>query len=451
MREGTVMKTESPFKAQSPYLAAERTRRARMIDAVTKGAIYISIPLNLVTIPMVILAYSPRMVIVAVLCLAIFPACLLTRFLLKRGYTDLAGWYFIIWFLIVLFLNTQLIEGLNPLLVPGFFLIIIAANLFLPSPYPYAVAGAASGLYSLEQLVRTRGFAAAQMNALTGEIFLSCITVLAFIFVAFLNQLITGDLRRALDDATHDLQEANRRLAQASEMKSQFTARTSHELRTPLSSIIAFTDLALRESYGPLAPKLRDALTYVFNSSRHLKDIINDLLDLSKIEAGQLQMVDEAVSLPKLVEAVAGVAAPMAAEKGLKWSIAVSPDMPHEFRGDKSRLEQILLNLTGNALKFTEKGSVALNIDRVGNDRWRAEVRDTGIGIPEDQLEAIFEAYRQLNGTASPSKVKGTGLGLAITRHLVRLMGGTIRVDSTLGKGSTFTVELPLLPVTASV
>jgi signal transduction histidine kinase len=134
----------------------------------------------------------------------------------------------------------------------------------------------------------------------------------------------------------------------------------------------------------------------------------------------------------------------MAADKGLKWSIAVTPDMPHEFRGDKSRLEQILLNLTGNALKYTEKGSVSVSIDRIGSDRWRAEVRDTGVGIPEDQFESIFEAYRQLNGTASPSKVKGTGLGLAITRHLVRLMGGTILVESTLGKGSTFTVELPL-------
>jgi len=438
------MKIESPYKAQSPYLVAERTRRARMIDAVTKAGMYISIPLNLVVIPMLILAYSPQMAIVTVLCLAIFPACLLARHLLKRGYTDAAAWYSILCGLVILFLNTQLVEGLNPLLVPGFFLIILAANLFLRPPYPYAVAAAASGLYLLEPLVRTRGFAAAPMDPFTGEVFLSTMTVLAFIFVAFLNQLITGDLHRALDDATYDLQEANRKLVQASDMKSQFTARTSHELRTPLSSIIAFTDLALRDSYGPLAPKLRDALTYVFSSSRHLKDIINDLLDLSKIEAGQLQMVDEVVSLPKLVEAVVGVAAPIVAEKGLRWSIAVSPDMPHEFQGDPSRLEQILLNLTGNALKFTEKGSVSMSIDRAGTDGWRVEVRDTGVGIPEDQFESIFEAYRQLNGTASPSKVKGTGLGLAITRHLVHLMGGTIRVESTLGKGSTFTVELPL-------
>jgi signal transduction histidine kinase len=438
------MKMDNPFTTKSPYVLAERTRRARMIDAVTKGAMYISIPLNIVVIAMLILAYSPQMLILTVLCLAIYPACLLTRFLLRRGSIDVAAWFFIIWFLLVLLMNTQLIQGLNPLLVPGFFLIIIAANLFLPLPQPYVVAALASGLYILEQVLRTQGFAAAEMDPTTGEIFLSSITVLAFIFVAFLNQLITGDLRRALEDATHDLQEANRKLSQASEMKSQFTARTSHELRTPLSSIIAFTDLALRDSYGPLPPKLRDALTYVFTSSRHLKDIINDLLDLSKIEAGQFKIADEIVSVPKLVEAVVGVAAPTSAEKGLQWSIAVSPGMPHEFRGDSSRLEQILLNLTGNAVKYTEKGSVSMSIDRLGSDRWRVVVRDTGPGIPEDQFESIFQAYRQLDGTPSPSKVKGTGLGLAITRHLIRLMGGAIRVESTLGKGSTFTVELPL-------
>jgi signal transduction histidine kinase len=443
------MKIENPFRAQSPYLVAERTRRARLIDAVAKAGTYVAIPIALAVIPTLILAYSPQMAIVTGLCLAIVPCCLLVRHLVKLGHVDAAAWFSIVGGMAVLLLNTQLMKGLNPLLVPGFLVLIIAANLFLPSPYPYAVATAAACLDLLERLVRNGSLSAPQVNSSAGDVFLTTATMVAFIFVAFLNQLITGDLHRALDDATHDLQEANRKLAQASEMKSQFTARTSHELRTPLSSIIAFTDLALRDSYGPLAPKLRDALTYVFNSSRHLKDIINDLLDLSKIEAGQLQMVDEAVSLPKLVEAVVGVAAPMAADMGLKWSIAVSPDMPHEFRGDKSRLEQILLNLTGNALKYTEKGSVSVSIDRIGSDRWRAEVRDTGVGIPEDQFESIFVAYRQLNGTASPSKVKGTGLGLAITRHLVRLMGGTIHVDSTLGKGSTFTVELPLRTASA--
>jgi len=438
------MRLENPFRAQSPYLAAERTRRARMIDAVTRMAMFISIPLNIVVLVMFVVAYSPQMIILTVLCLAIFPACWLTRRLASRGSIDLAAWYFIIWFLMIVFLNTLLIRGLHPLLVPGFFLLIIAANLFLAPPYPYVIAAAASGMYLLSEVLRARVPFGTEIDPGSSETFLVSIVVLAFIFVAFLNQLITGDLRRALDDATHDLMEANKKLARASEMKSRFTARTSHELRTPLSSIIAFSDLALRDAYGPLAPKLRDALTYVHNGSRHLKDIINDLLDLAKIEAGQIEIADEDVSLPRLVDTVKAGAEEIAKEKGLQWSIHVSPEMPGTLRGDSSRLAQILVNLAGNAVKFTETGSVDVGIERLSANRWRMAVRDTGPGIPEDQFESIFEAYKQLNGTASPSKVKGTGLGLAITRHLVRLMGGTIRVESTLGKGTTFTVEFPL-------
>ena len=161
---------------------------------------------------MLILAYSPQMVILTVLCVAIFPACLLTRYLLKRGSIDLAAWFFVIWFLLVLLMNTQLIEGLNPLLVPGFFLRHNCRQSLPALPHPYIVAAlAASGLYLLRAVATHQGFAAAEMDPGTGEVFLSSITVLAFIFVTFLNQLITGDLRRALDDATHDLQE--RRIA----------------------------------------------------------------------------------------------------------------------------------------------------------------------------------------------------------------------------------------------
>lgn len=443
------MKLENPFKAPSPYLAAERTRRSRMIDSVTRMGLVTAIPLNIVVLVMLVLAFSPQMVILTVLCLAIFPACSLTRFLAARGSIDLAAWYFILWLLLILLLNTLLISGLHPLLVPGYFLLIVCANLILPPPQPYFVAAATSGLYLLSEALRSRGISGAAMNPTNAGVFLDSIVVLAFIFMTFLNQLITSDLRRALDDATHDLTEANKRLATASEMKSQFTARTSHELRTPLSSIIAFSDLALRDSYGPLSPKLREAMGYIYNGSRHLKDIINDLLDLSKIEAGQIEIVSEDVSLPGLVETVRAGTEEIAKEKGLRWSIRVSPDMPARISGDSSRLAQIIVNLAGNAVKFTEAGSVDVGIDRVDDKRWRIDVRDTGPGIPEDQFETIFEAYRQLNGTASPSKVKGTGLGLAITRHLVRLMGGTIRVDSTLGKGSAFTVELPLRMTTS--
>jgi signal transduction histidine kinase len=233
-------------------------------------------------------------------------------------------------------------------------------------------------------------------------------------------------------------------------MKSQFTARTSHELRTPLSAIIAFTDLALHDSYGVLGDKLRESLTHVFTSARHLKDVINDLLDLSKIEAGQLDIVDQPFPLARVVSTVESSAAAVAAEKGLRWDLFVDPKMPAMLKGDASRIDQVVVNLAGNAVKFTDKGEVTVRIEPAGSDRWQIRVRDTGAGIPEDQFESIFEAYRQLTNGSANTKTKGTGLGLAITRHLVRLMGGTIRVESTLGKGSTFTVELPLRPAPAA-
>jgi signal transduction histidine kinase len=224
-------------------------------------------------------------------------------------------------------------------------------------------------------------------------------------------------------------------------MKSQFTARTSHELRTPLSALIVFTDLALRGAYGPLNDKLETALEHVITSARHLKTIINDILDLSKIEAGEFEIDEECVDVGTLVKAAEAVCHEASEEKGLECSIELAPDMPAHILGDESRLTQILLNLVGNAIKFTQEGSVEIYIGPHSEDQWCFMVRDTGPGIPEDQFEAIFHAYRQLNGE---NQTEGTGLGLAITRHLVIKMGGEISVRSELGKGSTFEVVLPL-------
>jgi len=274
------------------------------------------------------------------------------------------------------------------------------------------------------------------------------IVIMSFFFVALTNQLSTEDLRKALDDATVRLVETNHKLEHASEMKSQFTARTSHELRTPLSAMIVFTDLALREAYGPLNAKLRNALEHVITSARHLKNIINDILDLSKIEAGELEICEECVELRSLLITSEGVCLDAHQENGLECSVVLAADMPSHIMGDESRLTQILLNLIGNAVKFTEEGEVEVRMERNGQDSWRILVRDTGPGIPEDQFENIFQAYRQLDGAGRQARAKGTGLGLAITRHLVKMMGGEIHVRSELGSGTTFEVLLPLIEAT---
>jgi signal transduction histidine kinase len=270
------------------------------------------------------------------------------------------------------------------------------------------------------------------------------ITVLSFVFVAVLNQFVTRDLKRALDDATYDLVQANRKLEEASKLKSQFTARTSHELRTPLSAIIVFTDLALRKMYGPLTEKLEDSLERVLLSAKRLNTLIEDILDLSKIEAGEIEIYEEAFEVSHLVETVHSTLETAAAEKQLDFTIQLSSSMPETIIGDEKRLSQVLINLTHNAIKFTDTGSVKVSIEELNGPKWKMTVKDTGRGINEEHFESIFDEFRQVKTEGSDTRTKGTGLGLAITRQLVEMMAGNVTLTSTLGKGSSFQVTLPL-------
>jgi signal transduction histidine kinase len=309
----------------------------------------------------------------------------------------------------------------------------------------YGIAAMASLLYILALSLRSSGVVGTTTIPpifTTGIV--SVIIVMSFSFVLILNQLATQDLRKALDEATYDLVQANRQLEQTSEMKTQFTARTSHELRTPLSAIIVFTDLALRDAYGPLNDKLQNALEHVLNSARHLKGVISDILDISKIEAGELEIIEAPFKVMALIESLQSSCEVMAEEKGLEYQIHLDPDLPERVIGDEGRLAQVLMNLSGNAVKFTEEGKVDVGIHLTGDEHWGFSVSDMGPGIPEDQFESIFKAYRQLDSSFQKGKNEGTGLGLAITKHIVEQMGGRIHMESRLGKGTTFEVFLPL-------
>jgi signal transduction histidine kinase len=438
------MASEDRFPTRSPYEAIDHARRGRVIASVATLAFYFSIGIDAMVGILLVMDYSSQLLYAWLILLPSPFVNLLVRRWGQAGRAEPAGYLLITYYMIVIGVNTSTIGGLSPILAPGLLILVAVSGLILPPFHSFVTAAIASGIFIVGLAVMYSGAQLASLALPLAEVFVAIIVVMSLLFMALISQLVTSDLRKALDEATYDLVEVNRKLEKASEMKSQFTARTSHELRTPLSAIIAFTDLALRESYGPLNDKLRVALGHVFASARNLKGIINDLLDLSKIEAGQLDFIDEPFALAKLVETVESASAGAAAEKGLKWSLSVDPKMPPNLRGDVNRIGQVLVNLTGNAVKYTEEGEVAVAIEPCGPDRWRAQVRDTGAGIPEDQRESIFEAYRQLSNGSANVKTRGTGLGLAITRHLVRLMGGTIRVESTLGKGSTFTVELPL-------
>jgi signal transduction histidine kinase/CheY-like chemotaxis protein len=248
------------------------------------------------------------------------------------------------------------------------------------------------------------------------------------------------ELEAKVEVRTRELQEANRRLQDASRHKSEFLANMSHELRTPLNAIIGFTRLVTRRSKETLAQKQYENLEKILISADHLLALINDILDLSKIEAGRIEVRPARFELPPLVDECLRTVEPMVKSERLRLVKDIETGMPPLYT-DRDKLKQILINLLSNAIKFTEAGTVSVTAGREG-PRIAIAVADTGIGIPEDSRQLIFEEFRQLD--SSPTrKYGGTGLGLSISRHFARLLGGDITVTSAVGAGSTFSVTIP--------
>lgn len=254
---------------------------------------------------------------------------------------------------------------------------------------------------------------------------------------------INENLEQKVADRTRDLKAATERAESADRLKSAFLATMSHELRTPLNSILGFTGMLLQGLPGPLNPEQLKQLGMVQSSARHLLALINDVLDVSKIEAGQLELrlapYDLRASIQKVVQSMI----PFAERKGLALIAKVAPEVELMY-GDCRRVEQIMLNLINNAIKFTDRGSITLCADVMAAEAAvHIRVVDTGIGIEPDDLAALFQPFRQID-TGLERQHEGTGLGLAICKRLSELMGGSISVDSRWGKGSTFEVVLPL-------
>jgi signal transduction histidine kinase len=238
-----------------------------------------------------------------------------------------------------------------------------------------------------------------------------------------------------------EIEEKSREIEIASRHKSQFLANMSHELRTPMNAVLGFTEMMADGLYGQLPDKALKALERVQANGKHLLGLINDVLDLSKIEAGQLTLALDDYAVGQVVQTVMSGTESLAKGKGLALTALVQEAMPIG-RGDERRLTQVLLNLVGNAIKFTDRGSVEIAAKAV-DGFFELSVRDTGPGIAPDDQKRIFEEFQQVDSSSTRQK-GGTGLGLAISKRLVELHGGTIEVDSVVGEGSTFRIVVPV-------
>ena len=238
-----------------------------------------------------------------------------------------------------------------------------------------------------------------------------------------------------------EIEEKGRQLEEASQHKSHFLASMSHELRTPLNAILGFNEMILGEVYGEVPGDMKEPLEDIQTSGKHLLRLINNVLDLAKIEAGRMELALADYSVQDMVESVRATLRPLAESKGLEFLVSVPNDMPLAH-GDSGRMTQCLMNLAGNSLKFTKQGNVSIAVEPHG-ELLRFRVADTGIGIPPDKIDSLFTEFKQTDATIA-SEYGGTGLGLAITKQFIEMHGGRIWVESELGKGSAFIFEIPL-------
>lgn len=434
----------SPQSKPTPFAERDWTRRFELFDSITSWVLFLCSVIAVIYAVGLVLQYSIQFLILFFAALLPVAVCLIGRWLARQGRLDLAIYILLTVLVFVLSGVSLMVEGIELIAATFYVILIVMAGILIDFRASFAVAVLSGALFVIVAILGRRPFDAALVLSEVWTIGLaSLICILVFLSTAYLGWLTTRDLRRALQDATYDLVKANEELQEANRLKTHFLARVSHELRTPLNAIIGYTDMNLAGFYGELNATQRDGLERVKRNSHQLLALINDVLDLSRIEAGRLELQEGVFSPKALVHSVVTTMEPRAQEKGLALDYQVASGLPPALLGDEVRLKQVLLNLVDNAVKFTSQGSIHIAAQTSGAGTWTLQVRDTGRGISEREVAHIFEEFRQGEGVYG-QELGGAGLGLAIARRLVEAMGGTISVQSRLGAGSIFAVTLPM-------
>jgi signal transduction histidine kinase len=264
--------------------------------------------------------------------------------------------------------------------------------------------------------------------------------------LAAARQCITT-LEEELAQTKHELTEARRQLHEADKLKSEFIATVSHELRTPLNSIIGFAKLLLKQKIGPLNPIQQTDISVIYDSAQHLLSLVNDILDLSKIEAGKIRLDPVWVSVEEIIVGVMASTIILIEGKPIELRDEIEPHLPKVFV-DRGRIRQVVINILSNAAKFTDAGSIAMRVGKISKNEQEFicfSIKDTGIGIAPEDMDKVFEAFRQIDSSVA-RRAEGTGLGMPISYRLISLHGGELWVESQVGHGSTFSFTIPLQP-----
>ncbi len=372
-----------------------------------------------------------------------------------RGKLDTAGWLVVFGSFAGVVL-THNVLGLSPaatsssshyISIPMFMFLPLAATVFLRRQSIFLISVAGVIFFTLSEAYLTTNSPMPRVVDLS--------SVISFAVLLMIEGLILRTVRYEFDSRFEALDEAirlealarqqaeadRRRAEEADRAKSQFLANMSHELRTPLNAIIGYSDILVGGMVGELPPQPTRLLNNIQSNSRRLLSLINDVLDLSKIEAGRLEVYNAPLQPRKLITDTVESLRALAIEKSIELNVSISDEVPEVILSDGRKLAQILTNLVSNAIKFTNKGGVDIDVT-ADSAHWYIVVRDTGSGMPTDALSYIFEPFRQVDSTDGRSH-KGTGLGLAIVKALVESLQGQVEVTSQLNQGATFRVNLP--------